>query len=145
MPRFVRPALVAALVFASAACDSSSSDVQPLGGRLYVSLSGSTQMTLESDLDLPCGPRIATEQQLSGGRFQVNVLGIEAPDGMCDTVAPVRRTITLETGGAQRLPVDIRFGGEVDEYAYDAGIPGRTAASLDSVRTTVTLPGPRPR
>ncbi len=144
MPRFARLALVAALALASAACDSTGG-VQPLGGRLYVSLSGSTQMVLESDLDLPCGPRIATEQQFANGRFQVNVLGVEAPSSMCDTVAPVRRTITLETGGAQRLPVDILFGGQVDEYTYDAGTPGRTPARLDSVRTTVTIPGPRPR
>ncbi len=146
MPRFARPALLAALVLATAACDSGS-DVLPLGGRLYVTLEGTNQMKLEADLDLPCGPRIVTEQQLVGGRFQVNVLGTEAPAGMCDGVAPVRRTLTIETGNATRVPVDIQFGGIVDEYVYVAARPGPPPmpARLDSIRTTVTIPRPRPR
>ena len=147
MTRLARPALLAALTLCSVACDSGTADVQPLGGRLYVTLEGTNQIKLESDLDLPCGPRIATEQQLVGGRFQVTVLGVEAPSGMCTGVAPVRRTLSVETGGAPRTPVDIQFGGIVDEYRYSVATPGPPAMSarLDSVRTSVTIPHPRPR
>ena len=144
MTRLVRLSVLAALALTAAACDSGG-DVLPLGGQLYVSLQSRDTILLESNLDLPCGPRIATEQQNLNGRFQITVLGTDAPSGTCDTVAPVRRTITIETGGATVLPVDIQFGGLVDEYRYSAGTAGGTAARLDSVRVSVTIPGPRPR
>lgn len=144
MTRLFRSTALAALVLATAACDSGGG-LDPLGGLLYVSLESATVLRLESNLDLPCGPRIATEQQLRAGRFEIAVLGVEPRDGTCTGVAPVTRSITLQTGGAATLPVDIRFGGFVDEYRYTAAVPGRSAARLDSVRTDVTALGPRPR
>ena len=144
MLRFtVRAAVLAGLVFATAACDTTGG-TEPLGGLLYVSLESANVIRLESDLDLPCGPRIQTEQQLRGGRFEITVLGTEPTSGTCTALAPVTRSVTLERGGAAVLPVDITFGGYVDEYRYTAGEPGR-AARLDSVRTDVTRPGRRPR
>ncbi len=144
MRRFAfRTAALAGLVLATAACDTTGG-TEPLGGLLYVSLESASTIRLESNLDLPCGPRIQTEQQLRGGRFEIKVLGTEPRESGCTSLAPVKKTVTIERGGAETLPVDITFGGYVDEYRYTAGEPGR-AARLDSVRTDVTRPGPRPR
>lgn len=138
----MRRSLLLLAALAATSCDSGGGEIQPLGGRLYVSLQGATTLVLESDLDLPCGPRIATEELNLGGRFSVTVLGTEATGGSCTGVGPVTQSVTIETGGADTLPVDIVFGGFVDEYRYTAGSRG---ARLDSVRTTVTRLGPRPR
>ena len=139
-----RTVALAGLVLATSSCDTVSG-TEPLGGILYVSLEGATLVRLESNIDLPCGPRIQTEQQVRAGRFQISVLGTDPRESGCTGVAPVTRTVTLETGGATTLPVDIVFGGVVDEYRYTAARPGVSAARLDSVRTDVTRPGPRPR
>ena len=128
------------LALSATACDSAG-DVQPLGGLLYVSLQGSSTLLLESDLDLPCGPRIVTEETGGGGRFLITVLGTEPTSGTCTAVGPVRKTVTIETGGANPLAIDIHYGGFVDEYRYSTGSGG---ARLDSVRTDVTRLGPRP-
>jgi hypothetical protein len=137
-------ALLAAACLALAACDSGG-DIAPLGGLLYVSLESPTTLLLESELDLPCGPRIATEQQSVGGRFIVTVLGVDAPSGACTGLAPVRRTLTIEPGSATTFPIDIIYGGFADEYRYTAARAGSTAARLDSVRTDVTRLGRRPQ
>ncbi len=145
MRRFAfRTAALAGLVLATAACDTTSGN-DPLGGILYVSLESATVIRLESALDLPCGPRIVTEQELRGGRFEITVLGVEPTAGGCTATAPVTRSVTLQSGGATTLPVDVVYGGVVDEYRYTAARPGAAAARLDSVRTDVTRPGRRPR
>lgn len=145
MPRFaLRAAALSALVLATAACDTTGG-TEPLGGILYVSLESATVIRLESELDLPCGPRIVTEQQLRGGRFEISVLGVEPTPGGCTAIAPVTRSVTIQSGSATTLPVDIVYGGFVDEYRYTAARPGVAAARLDSVRTDVTRPGRRPR
>lgn len=144
MPRFLPPAVLLAACLALAACDSAGG-TEPLGGLLYVSLESSTTLLLESELDLPCGPRIAAEQQTVGGRFSVTVLGVEATTGACTGLAPVRRTLTIEPGSATSFPVDIVYGGFADEYRYVPGRAGSTPARLDTVRTDVTRLGPRPR
>ena len=145
----LRPARLAVLTLIAgcltlAACDSGG-DIEPLGGLIYVSLESSTTLLLESELDLPCGPRIATEQQTLGGRFSVTVLGLEPTSGTCTGLAPVRRTLTIEPGSATTFPIDIIYGGFVDEYRYTAGRAGSTPARLDSVRTDVTRLGRRPQ
>lgn len=134
--------LLAVLALTATSCDSGGGEIQPLGGLLYVSLQGSTTLLLESNLDLPCGPRIAAETLALGGRFSVTVLGTEATSGACTDVGPVTQTVTIETGDADVVPVDIVFGGFVDEYRYSTGSRG---GRLDSVRTSITRLGPRPR
>lgn len=145
MRRFAfRTAALAGLVLATAACDTTGG-TEPLGGILYVSLESATVLRLESDLDLPCGPRIETEQQLRAGRFEIKVLGVEPTSGSCTELAPVTKSVTLQTGSATTLPVDITFGGVVDEYRYTAARPGGAAARIDTVRYSTTRLGPRPR
>ena len=139
MPTLPRAALL--LLLTLAACDSGGGEIQPLGGLLYVSLQGSGTLLLESGLDLPCAPRIATEQQNLGGRFSVSVLGVEEAAAGCSTVGAARTTIPIETGGANPLPIDLVFGGQVDAYTYRTG---SGPARLDTLRSTVTRLGPRP-
>ena len=141
----IRPALRAALLLmlslTAASCDSGGTEILPLGGVLYVSLAGSGSLLLESGLDLPCAPRIATEQQTVGGRFSVSVLGVEESAGTCSDLGPAQTTIPIETGGINPLPIDLVFGGQLDAYTYRTG---SGPARLDSVRSTVTRLGPRP-
>ena len=122
-----RTAALASLVLATAACDTTSG-TEPLGGILYVSLESATTIRLESSFDLPCGPRIADRAATSSAGASRSPCSASRPGRAdCTGVAPVTRTVTLERGGAATLPVDIIFGGFVDEYRYSAGRAGSTA------------------
>ena len=138
----LRPLLACALLALTAsACDSTGNDTQPLGGILFVSLEGASTLRLESNIDLPCGPKIVTEQQTNGGRFTVQVLGVESVDAGCTALGRVTTTVPIQAGGQDPLPVDLVFGGFVDEYRYTRG---SGTARLDSVRYNVSCLGARP-
>lgn len=140
----MRSALVLAglLALTATACDSAG-DIQPLGGVLVVSLAPASPGTLllQSELDLPCAPAIATERTSRPERLTVTVLGTEPVDDACvGLLGPATATLPLGFSGPGPFAVEILYGGFSDEYAYSVGSGG---ARLDSVRTTVTRLGPR--
>jgi hypothetical protein len=134
--------LLAVFALTAPACDTAG-EIEPLFGPLYVSLApGSARaVLLESAFGIPCSPALAVETRAQSARVTISVLGTEPTSPPCTTQNPSTATVPFSPGTSGPFAVEVLYGGQSDEYAYSvrSGV-----ARLDSVRTSTTLPGPRP-